>query len=239
LAVFLNTEGVSYHLRKIIDNSSETLILISPYLKVNDRIKTCLHDRDLLKQVTRIIYGKSELQPSEINWLKSLNYTHTSFCKDLHAKCYLNEQEAIVTSMNLHEYSQVNNYEMGIYIDKAKDPDLYKDVYDEVQKLIRNSDEVKISVSKVADSVEKNNKNKSPITASNGFCIRCHSAIALNPSTPYCKSCYSSWKTDKNEEREEKFCHICGKPNKSTILKPTCYGCYKTHKDKLEFPMSK
>lgn len=233
---FLNTEGVSYHLSKIIDNSLETLILISPYLKINDRIKSCLEDRDRLKRVTRIIYGKSELQPSEINWLKSLNYTHTSFCKDLHAKCYLNESEAIVTSMNLHEYSQVNNYEMGIYIEKSNDTDLYKKVYDEVQRLIRNSDEVKISVSKVTDSTVN---NKTHVTSANGFCIRCHSEIKLNPTVPYCKSCYSFWKKDKKEDQEEKFCHICGNPSKSTLIKPTCYSCYKANKDKLEFPLTK
>jgi hypothetical protein len=237
VAKFLNTEGVSYHLSTLIDNSLETLILISPYLKINERIKSCLQDRDRLKRITRIIYGKSELQPTEINWVKSLEYTHTSFCKDLHAKCYLNENEAIVTSMNLHEYSQVNNYEMGIYIEKSQDSDLYKSVYEEVQKLIRNSDELKISVSKVNDSVA-NSKN-SHVNSVNGFCIRCHSELALNPSVPYCKSCYSFWKIEKKDDQEEKYCHICGKLNKSTLLKPTCYSCYKSNKDKLEFPASK
>lgn len=40
----------------------------------------------------------------------------TSFYKDPDAKCCLNEKEAILTSMNLFEFSQVNNNnEMGIY----------------------------------------------------------------------------------------------------------------------------
>ncbi len=35
--------------------------------------------------------------------------------QNLHAKCYLNEKAAIITSMNLYDFSQVNNNEMGVY----------------------------------------------------------------------------------------------------------------------------
>ena len=40
----------------------------------------------------------------------------TSVRKNLHAKCYLNEKEALLTSMNLYEYSQEHNDEMGILV---------------------------------------------------------------------------------------------------------------------------
>lgn len=90
------------------------------------------------------------LQPDENNWLKSTTSIRSSFCKDLHAKCYLNENEAILTSMNLYEFSQVNNNnEMSIHIDKATDPDLYKDIYEEAERLIRISDEIVISVERL------------------------------------------------------------------------------------------
>lgn len=32
---------------------------------------------------------------------------------DLHAKYYINEKKAIICSMNLHDYSQTTNVEMG------------------------------------------------------------------------------------------------------------------------------
>ena len=83
----------------------------------------------------------------------------TSFCKDLHAKCYLNENDVIITSMNLYEFSQVNNNEMGIFIEKSNDPELYKEVYDEVQRLIRTSDEIIVSVEK-AESEEKQSQQQ-------------------------------------------------------------------------------
>jgi phosphatidylserine/phosphatidylglycerophosphate/cardiolipin synthase-like enzyme len=235
MAKFLDTTGISYRLQQIINNANERLILISPYLKINDRIKQSLEIKDKFKIDIRIIYGKNELQPTEHNWLKSLTSIRTSFCKDLHAKCYLNEKEAIITSMNLYDFSQVNNYEMGIYIDKGNDVDLYADIYKEVTRLILTSDEIKISVSSVSNTSEKLVKSN---PEDMGYCIRCHSKIKLNPKVPYCKSCYSFWKIDKNEEKEEKNCHICGKFNKSTLLKPTCYDCFKANKNTMEFPLA-
>ena len=68
-----------------------------------------------------------------------------------------------------------------------------------------------------------------------GHCIRCSKNIKLKPAVPYCKKCYSSWSNYKNEEYQEKYCHICSKRNKSTLIKPVCYPCYKKHKNKLEF----
>jgi len=100
MAKFLDTTGVSYHLQQLINGSNEKLILISPYLKISDRLKQSLADKDRMKIDIRIIYGKGDLEPAEHNWLKSLHSTRTSFCQNLHAKCYLNEKEAIITSIS-------------------------------------------------------------------------------------------------------------------------------------------
>lgn len=101
----------------------------------------------------RIVYGKSELQPQEIEWLRGLTYVRTSFCKNLHAKCYLNESLCIVTSLNLYEFSQVNNNEMGVLIERVEDAQLYKDAYEEAQRIIRISEEVRISMERVTGGV--------------------------------------------------------------------------------------
>lgn len=150
MAKFLNTSATNYYLEELIKNASERLILISPFLKLNDRIRELLEDKDRLKIDIRIVYGKSELQPDEINWLKGLSFIRTSFCKNLHAKCYMNESSSIITSLNLYEFSQVNNNEMGIFIDRDEDSEIYKDSYEEAQRIIRISDEVRISLEKVS-----------------------------------------------------------------------------------------
>ena len=149
MAKFLNTSATNYFLEELIKTARDRLILISPFLKLNDRVKELLEDKNRLKIDVRIVYGKNELQPEEINWLKELNYVRTSFCKNLHAKCYLNEELCIITSLNLYEFSQVNNNEMGVLINRTEDADLYRDTYEESQRIIRISDEIRISLEKV------------------------------------------------------------------------------------------
>ncbi len=235
MAKFLDTAGVSYHLQQLINGSQEKLILISPYLKISERLKQSLEDKDRMKIDIRIIFGKNDLEPAEHNWIKSLHSIRTSFCQNLHAKCYLNEKEAILTSMNLYEFSQINNNEMGIYVDKVSDSDLYAGIYEEAMRLVRISDEIKITVAQVPKNPTK--PAKSTATKATGFCIRCRTEIKLNPIAPYCGKCYALWKKSGNDANAEKHCHICGKPNGSSLMKPSCYDCYKTNKDSLEFPL--
>ena len=167
MAKFLNTSGTTYHLEELIKKASDRLILISPYLKLNERIKELLEDKNRLKIDIRVIYGKSDLQPEEINWLRNLEFVRTSFCKNLHAKCYLNENECIITSLNLYEFSQVNNNEMGIFINKEEDIQVFKDAYEEAQRIIRISDEVRISLDEVkTEQAEENLSEESTDNAS-------------------------------------------------------------------------
>ena len=154
MAKFLNTSGITYHLEELIKGARERLVIISPFLKLNDRIKEFLEDKNRMKIDIRVIYGKNELQPDEIQWLNSLQFIRTSFCKNLHAKCYLNEDQCIITSLNLYEFSQINNNEMGVLISRGEDAQLYRDAYEEAQRIIRISDEVRISLETVAKEVD-------------------------------------------------------------------------------------
>lgn len=155
MAKFLNTTGVSYHLEELIKNTNDRLYLISPYLQFHKRIKDHLENLNIQKRDIRIIYRENKLQVEENNWLESQVGIRTSICGTLHAKCYLNENEAIVTSMNLYSFSQQNNDEMGIYLTKKEDPDLYADILKEAQRLLTISEEIRVSVKKVNKEIEK------------------------------------------------------------------------------------
>ncbi|MDD5065309.1 MAG: phospholipase D family protein [Phycisphaerae bacterium] len=167
MAKFLNTSATNYHLEEIIKGANDRLILISPFLKLNDRMRELLEDKNRLKIDVRIVYGKSELQPEEISWLRGLDFVRTSFCKNLHAKCYLSENACIITSLNLYEFSQVNNNEMGILITRSDDSQLYRDTYDEAQRIIRISDEIRISMEKVSSNDVQSDMSSSA-TEANG-----------------------------------------------------------------------
>ena len=47
MAKFLNTSATNFFLEELIKSAKERLILISPYLRLNDRIKELLEDKDI------------------------------------------------------------------------------------------------------------------------------------------------------------------------------------------------
>ena len=63
MAKFLNTSGTTYYLEELIKNAQERLYLISPYLKLNDRVKELLEEKDRMKIDVRIVM-------ENINYLK-------------------------------------------------------------------------------------------------------------------------------------------------------------------------
>jgi hypothetical protein len=247
MAKFLDTQGVSYFLAQLIKEANEKLLLISPYLKLSDRMYELLEDKDKLKLAVHVIYGKNELHPDEASKLRGLRSVRLLFCKNLHAKCYLSERAAIITSMNLYEFSQVNNNEMGIYVTSTDDPQLYKDISDEAQRLLRTSDDVEVSIQRVTRSEPvkeepqaERNRTRAPRPVpepepENGVCIRCQTSIPLKPLAPYCRDCYGDWSRRKDDSKRERYCHLCAKEHASSKAKPVCYPCYKANKDVLAF----
>jgi len=181
MAEFLDTQGVSYYLKKLINNATDKLYLISPYLQLNNQLKLSLEDRHKFSIDIIIIYGKvSDINPDDSGWLQSMPGIKLLFHKDLHAKCYFNEKEAILTSMNLYMFSQQNNVEMGIYISREKDEELYKQVAAEVDRIKRGSEHRTISVQKVEPKkVEAQVRQAPPPPAPSGN-GKYHSVTALS-----------------------------------------------------------
>jgi hypothetical protein len=135
--------------------------------------------------------------------------------------------------MNLYEYSQLNNTEMGLKITSEQDPKLYEEINETVKKIVRNSPEFQYEIKKVEKStstqkVETPKKQTPPSKKDNvGYCIRCHNQMELNPDKPLCSKCYPIWAKYSDITYPEKYCHICGKESKQSVEKPVCYSCYK------------
>jgi phosphatidylserine/phosphatidylglycerophosphate/cardiolipin synthase-like enzyme len=240
---FLETTGVTYELTELIKKSKEKLWLISPYIEINDQIRGHISSSDGRNVDIRVIFRKdAKIKPDDLSFLNKLKMKHLFECKDLHAKCYLNENTAIITSMNLYDYSQTHNREIGIKIDReiAEDKDLYNEIYEEMLSITKASEPFQYEVKKVeAESpiVQKSQYvkeySKQPQKISNktsGFCIHCGTEIELNEKKPFCLKC-SHLANYSNPLSPEKYCHVCGKESKQSFGKPTCLPCYrKLHK---------
>ncbi len=138
MAEFLDTTAISYHLEILLKTAKRRIVLISPYMKLRPRVRELIEDAARLGVQVQIVYGKKE-QCDEVALLKAMTRVAVTFCKNVHAKCYLNEDFGMVTSLNLYDFSQANNQEMGILISKSTEPDLYHAVSQEALRIIRIS----------------------------------------------------------------------------------------------------
>lgn len=241
MSEFLDTQGVSYFLKKLINNSNDKLYLISPYLQLNNQLKLSLEDRHKFSIDIIIIYGKvTDINPDDSEWLKSMPGIKLMFHKDLHAKCYFTEKEAIITSMNLYMFSQQNNVEMGIYISKENDEELYKQVASEVDRIKRGSEHRTISVQKVENNKTESKKNSLGKKLVNneiksiGYCIRTGVEIPFNIKKPLSKEAYKIWNEFADPEYPEKYCHFSGEPSngKTCVNFPILSKNWKKAQDK-------
>ena len=107
----------------------EELVLISPYIKADNETKDILKNQKRSTKI-HVIYGKTRLKPTEKSFFNDISI-EPSFLENLHAKCYLNEREVLLTSMNLYEFSQEHNDEMGILVSSEQEPELYNKIREE------------------------------------------------------------------------------------------------------------
>ncbi len=130
VAQFITTQAISHHLDELIKNADIFLILITPYIKLNDLVRERLMDKKS-KGVEIIFICRGQDLAEDL----APYSTSVKSKPNLHAKCYLSDKAAIVTSMNLHEFSQANNAEMGILVINDPDNPLYEEISEEAKRL--------------------------------------------------------------------------------------------------------
>lgn len=114
MALFLNTPKLNYWIPKLIEESEEELILIVPYIKTSKNIINALKKADSNSAEITLIYRENKLSDQEKNKLLSLKNINLLHHPNIHCKCYYNGDLLIIGSMNLYEYSEKNNREMGV-----------------------------------------------------------------------------------------------------------------------------
>ena len=229
---FLTTEGVSDRLTNILREANEFVWLVSPFINPGDRLKERIDDTQKTGVRMSLIYGKKQRQRGREDWFTSRKWISTYYYEELHAKCYLNEKKALLTSMNLVEYSEQNNREMGILISRKDEPKVYTQILAEIESIKGASKAINISPTnlKVGEvngesSVAEGLIQESPVAYGvqlKGFCIQCKATIDFNRERPLCGTDY--W--TKGRTKPKNFCHRCAQPYQATIKKPLCDACY-------------
>jgi hypothetical protein len=249
MAKFLTTHSTASEIDNIIRNAQEWLVIISPFIQLTPIFLERLRDAGVNNVKITIVYGKTELKPEVLQGLSTIQNMSLYYCDNLHAKCYCNRDHAVVTSMNLLGYSEKNNREMGILLHRDSEAEVYGEIYTEIKSIINASIPIPLTQNRVPVSTQTysypqpqqstRGQEKSVLRGlggliggainnlfSQGYCIRCHERIELDPEHPLCRECYREWNRYKNPEFVDEYCHNCGKRTKTTKAKPLCKSCY-------------
>lgn len=111
---FLNTELINEWLPKVIATAKNELVIVVPYIQLSPIVFSELQKADKRGVRTVLIYRENKLAPAQkakLNQLQNLNqFEHPS----VHCKTLYNGELLLISSMNLYEYSENNNREMGV-----------------------------------------------------------------------------------------------------------------------------
>jgi len=221
MAKFINTRKAVSEIEDLIKNAGEKLILVSPYLKLSKDFKELLTYRNSKDRITTVIFGKQELNPDEMKFLQGLRFVILKYNEDLHAKCYVNDDRMVITSLNLYEFSMANNKEMGVLIDKndPSDTQLFEDAFKEVDYINETSQKFELHAPKVQNTYKanesKSNYSKTNSNSSNnmGYCIRTGVQIPFDIKKPLCYDAFKVWVGFGDQNFPENYCHFSGEPS--------------------------
>lgn len=143
----LTTQQISSEIEIIIKGTKKELYIISPYQKLNPIFLERLQDANSKDVNIIFIYGKDKekdkgsdgKQVLALKKLDGLDNVKVLYCENLHIKCYMNEDALIITSMNIYDFSEKNNRELGILLKREMHTKAYEDTLTEIESIIAHS----------------------------------------------------------------------------------------------------
>jgi hypothetical protein len=168
MAKFLNTQGLSEWIPRIIDETERELVIITPYMQLSDAIYNCLIKANKRGVETTLVYRENKLSEKDKSKLVAIDNLNLFHHPNVHSKCYYNENYLLIASMNLYEFSEKNNREMGVLLHKISlnehgekaawgdndDDSIFNDAIIEIRSIITSSELEKKSRETIEEGFE-------------------------------------------------------------------------------------
>lgn len=240
---------------RIIDSARTKVALVSPYI---DRVAHV--EQAIAKAIARDVrvtvftrmdgtaLGGSNSREA-IDWYRQ-NQVEVVGVRDLHAKFYINETTAVVTSMNLLRSSWSGSLELGLVVSGEHHSQLVTYLNETIWPWADSSNATSTEVRETSARETPPGRRPSPKAQSNksegffetifrevkevlvsggGFCLRCRAPLTaadLDSGKVLCPRDYREWAKYKNAEFVEKYCTTCGREAKTSYARPQCRTCY-------------
>ncbi|WP_203296782.1 phospholipase D-like domain-containing protein [Luteirhabdus pelagi] len=123
---FLTGKELENEINDTIFYAERYLLILSPFIQLDDYFKNEIFKSHLNNSQVQIIlgFGKNEqniqksFKKQDIDYFTQFPNITIVYIPKLHGKYYGNEKKSIVTSMNLIDYSFINNIEFGASADR-------------------------------------------------------------------------------------------------------------------------
>jgi hypothetical protein len=153
MSKFLTGNNLVDAIDDIIWNAEKILLIVSPYIKLDDHFKK-LFDKHKKNPDLHLIlvFGKNEksvqksLNKGDFEYFKEFPNISIVFVPNLHAKYYGNEFRGIITSINLYDYSFINNIEFGVLSEQS--------IFSSISKSSKSDDDAWKECMEIADTNE-------------------------------------------------------------------------------------
>src|SRR5262249_43014346 len=150
-------------------------------------------------------------------WRRTQNPATVGWLEGLHAKLYLSEDRAMVTSMNLLRSSEQGSWEVAVEWSRGAESTSYEEALAAYKRLAAQCNTERPRIQRAWQELlgepqlppTRPSRQRSAGPAA-GHCIRNGERIPFNPERPLCPSCYAEWARWKRRDFTEQRCHCCG-----------------------------
>ena len=120
---YLNTQAAYAEIENIVNRAENTLVMMAPYIQINRTLlQKIFHASEHRGINVSLICRKSDFRPEEMDAMNKISRLEIFDLPNLHANCIFNEKAMVMTSLNLFDYTQINNRDMGAMLTMDKDP---------------------------------------------------------------------------------------------------------------------
>lgn len=238
-ARLLKPHQISSEILELIERSDRHAVLVTPYVKLWGMLEQSLERaRNRGTRLTFFVRAEPKIELVA----KSLHQRYGAeviSLRDLHAKLFVGDTRAIVSSMNLYDVSQSRNFELAMLFEQRQDVEhIRRECVDEglrhMSPVMKLDGAFKDDVAaEQARLVELERQLEAA-----GHCVMCGVRVDLErrmkPYRVRCTICYSrDPEMDPYRDRTRR-CFLCGKPHGGALSAPYHAECALKMKEYLE-----
>jgi hypothetical protein len=126
MSKFLTGKPLSDAIYEIIWGAEVNLLIVSPFIKLDNHFKKLFDKHENNPNLHLIlVFGKNEkevkksMSKEDFDYFKKFPRVTIIHVPNLHAKYYGNEKQGVITSVNLYDYSFINNIEFGVFSEQG------------------------------------------------------------------------------------------------------------------------